>query len=183
MALLRFPTVRDVYDAFPAAADDVGMPASDEKSLAFLESLIARDAWDSAVSFCAYMLPRRQAVGWGCQSLRRIQIQPAPPEIAAVDAAERWVREPEEEFRREALRTGMAGDVRQAGVWLAFAAGWSGGSMMPPEFPPMPAAPYQTARAVRAALLIAMTQLPQNVTAEVMRACLESAMRLAASDG
>jgi len=182
MALLRFPTVRDLYDAFPTAADDVGTPASDEESLAFLRSLMANAAWDPAVSFCAYVLPRREAVSWGCQSLRRIQPQLAPAEISALAAAERWVREPEEQFRREALKVGMLGDVRMPAVWTALAAGWSGGSMMPPEYPAMPAAPHQTARAVRAGLLIAMTQLPHDLTSKVMKTCLENGIQMAVSN-
>jgi hypothetical protein len=181
MALLRFPTVRDLYDAYPTAADDVGAPVSDEESLVFLRSLMTTEAWDQAVSFCAYILPRREAVAWGCQSLRRMQPQPRQAEIAALAAAESWAREPEEESRREALSVGMLGDVRTAAVWLALAAGWSGGSMMPPEFAAMPSAPHQTARAVRAGLLIAMTQISPDLIANVVQPCLEDGMRLAAS--
>jgi hypothetical protein len=181
MALLRFPTVRDLYDAFPTAENDVGAPANDEDSLAFLRSLMASEEWDKAVSFCAYILPRREAVLWGCQSLRRLQSEPRQAEIAALAAAETWVREPEEHTRREALNAGMRGDVRTAAVWLALAAGWSGGSMMPPEFAAMPAAPHQTARAVRAGLLIAMTQISADRVAKVVEPCLEDGLRLAAS--
>ena len=42
MVGLRFETVRDLYEAFQTAENDVGMPASDQPSLAFLQSLIAQ---------------------------------------------------------------------------------------------------------------------------------------------
>ena len=79
MASLRFPTVADLYDAFPAAQDDVGIEPSGEPSLTFLRALVAREAWIRH-SFCAYLLPRREAVWWGCQSVRRIYPRPTPPE-------------------------------------------------------------------------------------------------------
>lgn len=179
MASLRFPTPRDLYDAFPTAADDVGAPPSDEPSLAFLQALTEDAAWDAALSFCAYLLPRREAVAWGSHALRRMQPVLTQLEIQALDAAEAWARDPEEERRREALRTGMRGDVRTASVWMALAAGWSGGNMMPPDLPAKPPAPHQTARAVRAGLLIAKSQLPQDVMPEAIQACLASGIKLA----
>ena len=70
MASLRFPTVSDLYGAFPTAKDDVGTDPGNEPPLTFLQSLVEKESWDKAVSFCAYLLPRREAVWWGCQSLR-----------------------------------------------------------------------------------------------------------------
>jgi hypothetical protein len=183
MASLRFATVRDLYDAFPTAKDDVGMPASDEPSLAFLQSLVAQGAWEAAVSFCAYLLPRREAVWWGCQSLRRMKSQFPPPELAALDAAEAWVLEPEEDSRRAALKVGMLTDGGLPAAWMALAAGWSGGSIMPPEYGFMSAGPHQTARAVRAGIMIAMTQMLSDQVPAVLKPCVDSGIELALRDG
>jgi hypothetical protein len=179
MASLRFTTVRDLYDAFPTAADDVGVPPSDEHSLAFLQSLVAKGSWNAAVSFCAYLLPRREAVWWGCQSLRHVKPQAAPSEASALEAAEAWVREPEEDVRREALKRGMQGDGQMPATWMALAAGWSGGSIAPPEFGVLPAGPHQTARAVRAGLLIALSQVASEDIPRLLKPCLDGAIALA----
>jgi hypothetical protein len=130
MTSTRFATVRDLYQAFPVAQDDVGAEPSDEPTLEFLRELVAKENWDAAVSYCAYLLPRREAVWWGCQSLRMMQPHRAPQDNAAIEVAESWVREPEEPRRREALNLGSQGDTRSPATWMAIAAGWSGGSIV-----------------------------------------------------
>lgn len=178
MTSLRFATVRDLYEAFPWALEDVGEPASDASSLDFLRGAVAEAKWGMAISYCAYLLPRRETVWWGCQSLRRMaQLLPQEAEILAV--AEAWVREPEEERRRAALELSQQADTRLPATWMALAAGWSGGSIVPPQMGIVPAPPYQTARAVRAGLMIGMTRIPNADLAKVMQACVEDGIHLA----
>lgn len=180
MASLRFLTVRDLYEAFPIARDDVGTAPSDQPSLDFLRSLVAKQAWGPAVSFCAYLLPRREAVWWGCQSLRQIQPQRAAADNKAIGIAEDWVREPEEDRRLAALQFGQQSDYRAPATWMALAAGWSGGSIAP-GFTNAPAPPYQTARAIRAGLMIAMAGVPNTEMGKVLKPCLEEGIALAAT--
>jgi len=99
--------------------------------------------------------------------------------LAALDAAEAWVREPEENFRRAALAVGNQSDGALPAVWMALAAGWSGGSIVPPEYGAVQAPPYQTARAVRTGILIAMSQLPATEIPRLIRPCIESGIELA----
>lgn len=178
MALLRFPTVRDLYDAFPTALDDVGLPATDEECMALLRSLTTSEAWNSAISLCAYLLPRRQAVWWGCRSLRSMQPQLSRSEAAILDVAEAWVREPDEAHRRKVLDIGTRADGRLPATWIALAAGWSGGSIVPPEFPFLRAPPEQTARAVRAGLLIAISRIPNKDLRGAVPPCIERGIAL-----
>lgn len=177
MPSLRFVTVRDLYDAFPLARDDVGIDASNESSLDFLRKLVAEENWEAAVSYCAYLLPRREGVWWGCQSLRRLQPQLAPKDAAALDVAEAWVHEPEEPRRHAALNLGSQGDTRSPATWMALAAGWSGGSIAPAHGM-VPAAPDQAARAIRAGLMIAMARVPNHQMGMILRPCLESGIDL-----
>jgi hypothetical protein len=179
MPSLRFATVRDLFDAFPTAQDDVGIEPTDELSLDFLRTQIQKGRWDEALSYCAYLLPRREAVWWGCQSLREILPQSSPQELAALGIAEAWVKEPDEASRRAALDLGNGGDHRSPSVWMALAAGWSGGNMVKPEQGNVPAAPHATARAVRAGLLIARCRVTPAQTPALFKTCLESGMRLA----
>ena len=178
MAKTRFLTARDLYEAFPVAQDDIGLEASDEGAIPFLQELIDKRKWNAAVSYCAYLLPRREAVWWGCQALRQIQPHRAPQDTRAIELAEAWVREPEEDRRLSALNYGNAGDHRAPATWMALAAGWSGGNVMP-DFGHAPAQPYQTARAIRAGLLGAMAWVPTDTMPTVMKPCLEEGIKLA----
>lgn len=182
MASIRFVTVRDLYETFPLAQDDVGIEPSDEPALEFLRRLTEEEDWEAAVSYCAYLLPRREAVWWGCQSLRRIQPHRAPQDTRAIEVAESWVREPEEDRRLAALELGSAGDHRAPSTWMALAAGWSGGSVVPRESGYAPASADQTARAVRAGLMIAMSRMPNADMPRMLKPCLEDGMQLAASE-
>jgi hypothetical protein len=178
MASLRFATVRDLYEAFPTARDDVGVDASEEPSLSFLELLVSTQVWDAAVSFCAYLLRRREAIWWGCQSLRRM-IELSPDEADLVEVAEDWVRDPDEEHRWAALDSARMADTLLPATWMALAAGWSGGSIIRPEYGQIPPAPEQTARAVRAGLMIGITRVPSERVETLIVPCLAYAKHLA----
>ncbi len=178
MALLRFPTVRALYDAFPTAQDDVGIPASNELCVVLLRSLTTEEAWAPAISFCAYLLPRREAVWWGCQSLRSMRPQLSRAEIAALDAAEAWAQKPDETTRHAALDLHARGDAGLPAVWMALAAGWSGGSIVPPEYPYVRPPPEQTARAVRSGLLIALCGIAAEDMGKAVTPCIENAIAL-----
>ena len=56
----------------------------------------------------------------------------------ALRAAETWVRTPEDDNRRAALWIANDSDRRKPTTWLAFAAGWSGGSLLPADQKPVP---------------------------------------------
>ena len=180
MASLRFATVRDLFDAFSTVKDDVSAEPNDEPSVTFLRSLVEKGDWAKAISFCAYLLPRREAVWWGCQTLRAIQ-QANPAGAAALNVAEAWVHAPEESLRRQALDLASRSDPAQPTTWMALAAGWSGGSIAPPEMRSVPPAPYQTARAIRAGLLIAMAATPNDEILKVLPRCVENAIELVVS--
>jgi hypothetical protein len=62
---------------------------------------------------------------------------------------------------------------------MALAAGWSGGSVVPPHLGIAPAAPDQTARAIRAGLMIAISRVPNGEIDKLMSSCLEDGVKLA----
>src|SRR6185312_11144193 len=133
MGQIRFSTVRDLFDAFPSAARDVGAADDSMRTLDFVRSLIGKRDWQPAISVCAYLLPRRVAVAWACRSIRRMVERLRPDEDRMIGFAEAWVEEPEEPRRRKALAAGNAGDARSSATWVALAAGWSGGSIVPED--------------------------------------------------
>jgi hypothetical protein len=181
MARLRFETVRDVFEAFPIAEHELQVEPNDEPSLQFLEALVSRGELDKAVGFCAFLLPRREAVWWGCRTVRTLVPDLAAEEIAAIRVAEDWVHEPEEDRRAAALEAGRSGSSKLPSTYLALAAGWSGRSMnVGGETVPVP--PHQTARVVRAAVLIAACRVSMAEKPDLLRRCLEDGIQIASDE-
>ena len=133
MKQVRFSTVQDLFEAYPTSSEDVGKGDPNMQSLDFLRQLVDTQDWEPAISLCAYLLPRREAVAWGCRSLRRMVDHFDASEDRAIAYAEEWAAEPEEWRRTRALALGNRNNRRAATTWLALAAGWSGGSVMPPN--------------------------------------------------
>jgi hypothetical protein len=178
MTQARFMTVGDLFAAFPTAIADVGDADHGAESLAFVRTLADSRDWQKAISFCAYLLSKRSAVAWGCRSLRRMVAEFSPKDLRALSFAEAWVEQPEEVFRGKALALGNVNDHHAPATWLALAAGWSGGSVYPPECDPVPPEPEKTARAVRVALFMALSVLPPATRDEIMPACLQDVVLL-----
>lgn len=173
---LRFTTARQILEAFPTLASDIDIEPRDETPLDFARKLLARAHRFDAITYAAYLLPRREAVWWGCQCVRAIGDNKTD---AALSAAEAWVRDPEEETRRAALKLVTPGHRRVASTWLALAAGHSGGSVTPEGSHPIAALPHTTAVAVKAGIILAIARSPPVDQAAWMRSCVEAAIRFA----
>ncbi len=176
MSRLRYTTARGVFEAFPTATADIRTPATDDPPVAFLRALARGPTPEDALTFCAYCLPRREAVWWACQCLRTLIPSPSPADAVLIGAAEAWVREPEDAVRRAALSAGEAGDRESAATWAALAAGWSGGSMVADH--PVPCPPHLTAKAVRVAVLSALARLDAGSRNAAIDDCVDRALRL-----
>jgi hypothetical protein len=162
MPLLRFSTARDVFGAFPTAYEDIATEPNNQSPLIFLRELVKGPTPDDAIPFCAYLLPRREAVRWASQNVRALVDKPTANDEAALKAAEDWVREPEEMNRRKALEIGTMANQRAASTWIALAAAWSGGPMIGSGGPAAP--PQLTARAAFTAIRIALGGKPDRVS-------------------
>lgn len=182
MGKLRFATARDVFEAFPALADDMLTPPADREPLAFLAELAGGPTPEDAISFCAYLLPRRDAVWWACRCTRTLARDQAAVEDEALVAAETWVRDPNEERRTQALSIGNAADRTRPTTWAALAAAWSGGNLSIGEHPGAPAPPHLTAKATRACVLMALARVPATERRAKLRSCIEGGIRLAAAE-
>lgn len=169
----RFSSARDIFAAFPDAERHIGTPPGEESPLAFLERLRRGGTPEDAVSLLAYALGRREAVWWAAQSVRLLARIAPGQEDAPLQAAEAWVREPDDLRRREALRLGMAGNHRLASPWVALAAGWSGGNVGPSMQAVVAATPEMTPKAVRTAILVALATVSARDRAARLQACID----------
>jgi len=176
MSRIRFATVRALFESFPEALRNIGAAPTDEPPIAFLKRLVAEGKPDQASSVCAYLLPRREAVWWGCESARTLLGDQSRSDTAELMAAEAWVREPTEENRRVALDIGTKAASNEPQTWLALAAGWSSGTLASTPFP-VPA--HMTARAVYVALLICSRIVSVSERPKRLQICIAEGIRLA----
>ncbi len=178
MPRLRFETAQDLFETYPAARVDVGVAAGEEKSLEFLQSLSAANALKPALSFCAYLLARHQAVAWGCRCLREGAVL-APSDETRMAAAEAWVRDPEDRNRLRALDLAGRSDTKEASTWICYGAGWAGGAVAIDEKHSTPTPQHATAQAVRVALILGANALPAASRADIQRRWLDAGVEFA----
>jgi hypothetical protein len=174
---LRFATAQQVFDAFPKVTAEIALRSVDEAPLDFAGKLLAAGRRFDPIVYIACLLPRREAVWWGCQCVRALCGNAANND--ALLAAEAWVRQPEETQRRAALEIGTTGDPNLPPTWLAWAAGHSGGSITPEDSFPVHASPDATALNVKAGVILALVDRPPAETAAWMKACVEAGVRFA----
>lgn len=150
---LHFELARQLFEEFDAAGEDIAARPGEEDSLDFMAALAETATPEEAITFGAYLLPRRKAVWWGHECVRGLVHLLTDQDLRMLQLAEKWVREPEEANRAAALTQAMASRGKSPGVWIALAAGWSGGSLVDPGLPPVPPPAHLTPRAVNAGIL------------------------------
>jgi hypothetical protein len=174
---IRFSTARSVFDAFPDLSYVAARPADDIDPLAHARALSASPRPSDAVLFISHLLPRREAVWWAIQCVRALIGEGAADE--AFRAAELWVRTPEDNNRQAALSAANASDRRKPTTWLAFAAGWSGGSLLPPDQKPVPPPAGACAMAANTAIMMAVAAGDPRAVVDRIEACAEAGVRFA----
>ncbi len=145
-----------------------------------MNSLLGAKDLNPAVQFLAFALPPREAVWWACLCARDQLREPVPEALlAAVAAAEAWVRKPAEELRRAAMTCAQATDMKSPAAWAAMAAFWSGGSLAPENLPEVAAPPHLLGSAVASAIMLAAVgsdpKLAGQKRAQYLRAAIDIA--------
>jgi hypothetical protein len=176
---LHYPKAKDLFDEVPAAGEDILTRPTNEPSLEFLGVLARSPTPEEAITFGAYLLPRRKAVWWGHECVRSLIHLLTDQDLRMLQLAEGWVREPEEQQRIAAMNEAMAARQKSPGVWIALAAAWSGGSMVEPSLPKIPPPPYLTPRAVNGGILSALARVDVTHRATTLSHFVEMGMSLA----
>ncbi len=178
---IKFHTAEDVLTAFPTLGDDLVARPDGSEPLRYVRRLAESADPDDSVTFFAYLAPRREAVWWSCRCLEALEMGDGAG-AAALAAANAWVARPEEEERVAALRAAEAGDMQAAETWAALGAGWSGGNIAPDGPAPVAAMAHLTAKAVRAAVLIAIASAPGEARAARLERCVAEAFAVVDED-
>lgn len=179
MSRIRFATAQALFEGFPEVSQKIATAPSDRTPIDFLHGLQSEGKIAEAVTFCAYLLPRREAVWWGCGCVRRLLGNLPKDRAAGLLAAEAWVYRPDDERRQAALDIGVSGDRKDAVTWLALAAGWSGGFLKSSRNRQDPVPPYMTARAVRIAVLFSASKVGAAERLERLEICIAEGIELA----
>jgi hypothetical protein len=178
MKHLRFSTARQVIDAFPNLRGEFPGSNLELDPFAFIDSLIAQGGVRRAMAFCAFVLPRRDAVQWVCQALRQQPQQPSGTDATLLQLVEEWLKKPTEATRRAALDSGMDDPLKGACAWAALAAGWSGGNLSPNAEQPVPPPQHLTGHAVNVGLTLLVASLPLAKQPEKMEELVGDAAAL-----
>ena len=179
---LRYPTAPELFAALPEIAEDIdARPAEGERVTDFARRLLDSPTPEEAVTCAAQIFTRRVSVWWGHECLRHVAVVLDPGDLEMMERAAAWVARPEEELRAATLDAAMAAEPRTPGVWLALAAGWSGGSVAPPDSAPVPPPRFLTGRGVNAAVLTALARVPQPRRRSTLGNFLSMAQDLAAT--
>jgi hypothetical protein len=181
MSRVRFATARALYETFPKSVTMIAAEPTDDPPAAFLQKLSAEGNIQDAVTFCAHLLPRREAVWWACGCARLLIGDILQSKAAGLLAAEAWVYEPDEKHRQAALDIGQQSDSNDALTWLALAAGWSGGLLSAHPVKPVPVPPYMTARAARVAVILSSAAVKTDDRLPRLRDCIAGGIKLAES--
>lgn len=162
-------------------SDDArGLMRKDMEPLAYVRLLQERALFSDAISVLARLFSKRESVWWGCQCVRQSVTETALPRSAeaALAAAETWVADPNDENRRVLFTISQEAGLDTAAGLAAMAAFGSGGSMMPPEFDPVPPHETMTAELVAASVLMAGVAEDPDTALEKYRMFLEQGIVL-----
>lgn len=179
-ARLRHRTAAALFAAVPQIAEDMtARPDDPDEALAdFVARLAESPIPEEAVTAASYGLAPRYAVWWahGCLEAEAGALGPADLRLMALCAD--WAYRPDDDRRLRALDAAMTAPQATPGVWLGFAAGWSSGSMVPPEQAFIPVQPFMCGRAVNAAVLTALARVARPRRRAALSRCIAEAVAL-----
>jgi hypothetical protein len=181
LAKVAAKTAAEVCQGFPLAeaARKVLRPGLTPGQ--YLAALMELHLYADAIRFLAYALPKREAVWWACGGIRTILGPTCPPAAAAaLQAAEKWVADPCDENRRAAMTAAESVGLADPAGCVAAACFWSGGSLAPPDLPPVEPAAHLTAHVVAASLLLAAVRTEPGRAAEKQHQFLKLGLDVAA---
>lgn len=99
--------------------------SADGTTHAVLDRLIRAGLLAEAARLLAYALPPREGVWWATLCVSHTAVDLQPVEHAALEAAQAWVRRPDEATRRQAAWAAAAAGYATPGAWPALAAYWA----------------------------------------------------------
>src|ERR1041385_4159722 len=125
---------------------------------AYVEKLASAGRLREATAALAQLLPKKDAIRWGLESVRKVpEAATAPGADRAMRAVEAWLATADDGTRRAAMQAAEQAGVATPAGCLGFAVFLSGGSIAPPDTPVAPEAePHLSGKMTAAALALAV---------------------------
>lgn len=130
-----------------------------KKSIDVVDSLAEEGLTSDAMKVLAHALSKPRSVWWAiqvCKASFPEGEEPPKSDQKALEAAEKWVKGPDEDLRRAAMKIADDGGYKTAAQLAAAAAGWSGGSLGSPDFEPAPPPENLTSIAVGSSIVLSV---------------------------
>lgn len=134
----------------------------------FLDALVEGGLSADALAVVARALPKRYVIAWACDCMKNaFAADPTVKDIdrAGLALAQQWLADPSEERRRAAFEFAERDELASPGAWIAASAGWSGGSLAPRGYDPIPPPDHLPAEAAVAALRFVAARKADYATA------------------
>jgi len=176
---IRFTKAKQVFEAYPGLSDSVSEPTVDMAPEDYALQLQDGDEPLKAIEYFAHVLPKRESVWWGMKCVDGLDDAKNERDREVLALSETWVREGDEDARAAVHAAAEASKADSAAVWIGFAVGWSGGSLSPNPDHRVDMPDDLTAKAVNAAILIAMGSLSAPEREEALKSCLSAGLSFA----
>ena len=175
------PTLGQICDLAKLGEESKKLLGDQRTARQFLDLLIERQLFADAIRLTAFLLPKRESVGWGCLCVRHILGTPAGGRLPDVHlAAEKWVSSPNEEDRCAASESASREEKKGPSALLALAAFFSGGSMAPPNVQAVPPPDHLTAEMVAGAVILSGVVSEPEKAADKYRVFMQKGLALLA---
>jgi hypothetical protein len=115
----------------PADAPVLDLLKTAETSEALITGLLDLDRQDALMPALLFMLPKREAIWWGCLMARLQALQTAQPISPIIANAERWLQSGDEDLRYACYEQAEQDGFESVTAWIGMAVYWSGPSIAP----------------------------------------------------
>jgi hypothetical protein len=175
-------TLADLADVAGIGDEGKQLLQPQHKPHEYLSALTGAGQHPDAVRLLAHALPRREGVWWAWATAKRASgAEPPPPIKAALDATERWIAQPTEDNRRNAMARAEAVGFDAPAGCAALAAFLSGPTVAPPHIEQaVPPPEYGAAKAIAGAILISAMVTEPDKAAEKMHGALLQGLEVVA---
>lgn len=158
-AVVEAKTLAEVCAELGLEEESLALLTPEHTPEAFAKTLGANEQFADAVRVLAAYLAKPAAIHWAHVCVQDMLAgKLSANETAALDAAMSWLRGPDEEKRRAAMKAAEATEFVTPPGWVAAAVFWSEGSIAPPDLPDVAPDEQLTGQAVTAALMMLATQ-------------------------
>lgn len=154
---LRFSTPSELFSHLPQIRRLMAIqPGPDDSNLHFLRRLHASQTPEEAVTFAAFAMVPAAAIRWGYECLRAMAEHLNPAERPMMEQIAEWITQASAERRHLLMQAASNAAVIGPSVYLAQAAGWSGGGVSPDDS--LPPEPWRCPDAVNSAVLACLAR-------------------------